>query len=444
MRSRLLLAAFSAALSACGSTLYSSEGLPPLQTGPGNTCDANTQLECGAAVCVTREVAQCEACGTPCPLVGNATPTCTSPNPATTPRSCGYSCAPGWLRCTSGCCHAVVVAAGGDHTCAVTTDQTLRCWGANGSGQVTRLTTSVAEPLPVTVFGQGAGFVLAVGFAHTCGVVSGVVQCWGANGRGQATAPALSGAVTGLAAGLAHTCAIAGGTVTCWGDNTLGQTTINLTGLSAAARIVAGANHTCTLDGGAVRCWGDNRRSQLGPGPGSPFAAGSGIATIGAGHDHTCVADSVTDGLSCWGGNAGNAVLPGLADPQPTPAVPRKAGGSGQPIVGAKPVGLIAAGRVHTCATLPAVPTELPVCFGAENGYGQLGGSTTTPPAQEPVSVGGLTPDPLVITSGTDHVCAIQSTDGELKCWGRNDFGQLGIGTTQTPINPGPVLVVGP
>jgi alpha-tubulin suppressor-like RCC1 family protein len=268
--------------------------------------------------------------------------------------------------------------------------------------------------------------------------VNGAVTCWGANGAGQASAPALTGTITGLAAGQAHTCAIASGTVTCWGDDTFGQRTITLTGLSPAARIVAGANHTCTLDGGAVRCWGDDRKSQLGGG--APFGAGSNLISIGAGHDHTCVADGATDGLSCWGANPGGVVLPGLAIPQqPTPAVPQKSGGSAQSILGGKPGGILAAGRAHTCAVRLPAPPELPGCFG-DNGFGQLGGAT--PPAPEVVLVSGLTADLLGLTSGADHACA-RLSDQSLKCWGRNDLGQLGNGSTTTPATPGAVFVSG-
>jgi len=429
-----LLAVF---LSACTGGLYTAEGLPPLNGGGGKNCDPNTQLDCpGVATCVDRDATQCEACGTPCPTVANAIATCGAP--AGTPRACRYTCNPGWLSCRSGCCRAVTVAAGGDHTCAVTDDATLRCWGANGSGQVTRTSTSVSEPLPVTVVSQGAGFVLAAGFAHTCAVVNGAVQCWGANGAGQATVPSLTGTVTGLAAGQSHTCAIAGGAVTCWGDNTFNQTTISLSGLSPAARIVAGANHTCTLDGGAVRCWGQTDKL----GGGSPFAAG--IVAIAAGHGHTCASDGSAGGLTglyCWGSNPGGVVLPGLPDPQPTPAVPPKEGGSGQNIVGSKPVVFLAAGRAHTCAVLASVPAEPAVCFG-DNAALQLG--NVTPAPQSSATIAGLTVEPRLLSSGAEHSCAI-TAESELKCWGRNDLGQLGDGTTQPPGTgaPGAVFVSG-
>jgi len=441
MRAPLVVAAL--ALAACGDGIYTAQGLPPLGGGGGGTCTDPTVQCPGSTDCLAPTVDHCSQCS-PCQSAPfNGKVECLPVNGTTRPYSCVPSCDPGWLFDGSGCSRAVAVAAGGDHTCAVTASGKLRCWGANGKGQVTGDTSSVAEPLPRPVTGVvgNAAPLLAAGFEHTCAVVDTSIQCWGANLDGQSTVPSLQGAVTGLAAGRAHTCAVAGGSVRCWGANDQGQLGVPA-GLTNVARIVAGANHTCTLHtDGAVRCWGENGKSQLGPGPGSPFAAGSGLRSIAAGHDHTCVADGVNDGLLCWGANLGGVVLPGLADPQPTPAIPPKEGGSGQPIVGGKVVGLMAAGRAHTCATLPiatGVP-ELPVCFG-DNRFLQLG--ELTPPPQNSVAVRGLSPDPPVISAGADHTCALLA-DSSLKCWGRNHFGQLGDGTTQTPTTPGAVFVSG-
>src|SRR5205823_6620661 len=77
------------------------------------------------------------------------------------------------------------IAAGNDHTCAVTATQ-VACWGYNGDGQVGTGGTSSHETTPVAVAGTAGALAVAAGGTHSCAITPGkTVVCWGANGSGQ-------------------------------------------------------------------------------------------------------------------------------------------------------------------------------------------------------------------------------------------------------------------
>jgi hypothetical protein len=244
----------------------------------------------------------------------------------------------------------VALAAGGFHTCALTSGGGVKCWGDNSYGQLGD--DSNTERLePVNVSGLTSGVVaIAAGNGHTCALTSGGgMKCWGYNGDGRLgdgtttdrdTPVDVSGLTSGVASITAdgwHTCAVTtGGAAKCWGDNTYGQlgdatqtdrrAPVGVSGLtSGVASISAGSWHTCAVTtGGAAKCWGDNAYGHIGDGsfeerhaPVAVTGLGSGVAAISGGVTHTC-ALTTGGGVMCWGeaGTLGNGT-PGASSPVP-------------------------------------------------------------------------------------------------------------------------------
>ena len=134
---------------------------------------------------------------------------------------------------------------------------------------------------------------------------------------------------------------------------------------------------------------------------------------VGAGGNHTCVGLSM--GPFCWGANGSGQLGGPTASPLgDSVAVPAESD---------LPFDFVWPGGSHTCG----LSDQQPYCWGA-NGSGQLGdgGGGVDQPA--PVAVSGGTTFTWMAT-GASHTCAI-GTDGFAYCWGLNDQGQLGTGST--------------
>lgn len=173
---------------------------------------------------------------------------------------------------------------------------------------------------------------------------------------------------------------------------------------------------------------GNNDAGQLGNGTNSPSCGPKNIPWVGlpftaidANWRHTCGLTS--DGLAkCWGDNSWGQLGTGESSYW----------GELSPVdvVGLGVATGISAGggTSHTCAVTGAGAAK---CWGGNN-YGQLGDGTTIPrPA--PVDVSGLGTGMLALSVGGSHTCAL--VDGgagvrRVKCWGMNYAGQLGDGTT--------------
>ena len=128
----------------------------------------------------------------------------------------------------------VGIAARWRHTCALTSDSSLFCWGSNANGQLgLGETTDRGAPVRVPVFGVGH---VALGYSSTCvQITDGTVRCWGANDIGQlgdgtnmgrsspTPVPALAG-LSAIVLGGSHGCALSPDLgVVCWGNNAQGE-----------------------------------------------------------------------------------------------------------------------------------------------------------------------------------------------------------------------------
>src|SRR2546425_23071 len=205
--------------------------------------------------------------------------------------------------------------------------------------------------------------------------------------------------------------------------------------------VSAGFVHTCgfTTAGGAY-CWGVNYCGQLGDGDTtrrtSPIAVGGGLtfATVSAAYFHTC-GITIAGAAYCWGVN-GTGQLGNGTTTAPQTCLGAPCSMSPAAVVGGLTFATVSAGVYHTCAI---TTSGAAYCWGY-NGGGALGDGTWADTKQtSPVAVvGGLTF--AAVSAGSFHTCGV-TTAGAAYCWGDNDNGQLGDGTT-TP-RAGPVAVVG-
>jgi alpha-tubulin suppressor-like RCC1 family protein len=350
------------------------------------------------------------------------------------------------------------------HTCALTTSGGVKCWGQGNSGQVGN-GTYADSPTPVDVTGLTSGVAqITLGDYHTCALTTnGGVKCWGRNldgqlGNGTQISSALPVDVIGLTSGVAqisagesYTCAVmTSGGAKCWGGNYSGElgngtyvnsaAPVDVTGLtSGVAQISTGEGDTCvvTTSGGA-KCWGYNGTGQLGNGtygdsatPGDVTGLASGTFQIRVGSSHVC-ALTTNGGAKCWGDNYYGELGVG-AFPTAYPygsAVPVDVSGLTSGVAQISPGGL------HTCALTTSGSVQ---CWGY-NIYGSLGNGTNVNSAA-PVNVIGLASGIAQISTGYFHACGL-TTGGGVKCWGYDGNGELGDGMFQSLV-PKPVDVIG-
>ena len=246
------------------------------------------------------------------------------------------------------------VGTGENHACAVRSDGSAQCWGANGDGQL---------DLPSGVkFRQ-----IASGWRFSCGIkADGSLACWGRSSHQQAGPP--DGQYTDVTAGWDHACAIGPAGTVCWGREADGRTAVP-SGVAFTA-IGAGAEHTCGLTtSGDLMCWGknDNGRadSRLGP-----------FTALAVGVIHTCVLRENSIAL-CQGQSDD-----GQSEPPATAFVH------------------LSAGSDRTCGTLATGQVE---CWDAR-------------PAESPNETFGPPGAFTSVSVGWDQACAINEV-GQVACW---------------------------
>jgi alpha-tubulin suppressor-like RCC1 family protein len=260
--------------------------------------------------------------------------------------------------------------------------------------------------------------------------------------------------VVDVSTGDTSTCAVlATGRVYCFGLNFFGQlgTSTNLgtnnpnsspilvAGLTEVEAVTAFADHACALrSNDAASCWGSNLNGQLGSGDTtaswSPIGVNSlGIDEVAVGYMHTCAA-TWNARARCWGRNMDGQLGTAVNAGTNNPT------SSPIEVPNLTDVGGITAGEEHTCTS---TTVERVKCWG-NNEYGQLGRSTPgVDYSSTPTLIGDLT-DVSAVVAGRDHTCAL-STTGTVSCWGLNVSGQLGRFpnfNTASP-NPTPWAVIG-
>jgi alpha-tubulin suppressor-like RCC1 family protein len=350
------------------------------------------------------------------------------------------------------------LSAGTLHTCGVTTDNLGYCWGGAGGGELG--TGSFQGSLtPVPVAGGRRFLEIRAGTTYTCGLTTdNRAYCWGANffgqlGDGTTTSRPTPGPVSGgrrfrqLRAGKGHVCALTFADVAfCWGDNSSGQvgdgtTTerhvpVRVAGGLLFKQVRGGGSHTCALTAGSrAYCWGSNAAGQLGDGTRTrrlkPVPVSGQLAFTGgliAGGAHTCGVASEKRPY-CWGDNTvgqtgtGSSLLRILR--------PRA-------IADNRRFNSVSAGGDHGCGLILGTSTW---CWGRAY-YGVIGDGG---PLYRDFNV--HIPVPVLngyaftgLTSGASHTCAI-GEGGQAWCWGWNEAGQLGDGTTDD--RSAPVAVAG-
>ena len=419
----------------------------------GIQCFGGTSL-CGSA-CVDESIDKnhCGNCNTVCSGVCSAGHCCSSGQVY-----CGACDTP--LNCTVKSGGAL--AAGLSHTCGINSSGVLKCWGEGSDGELGNGKGTLSK-VPVLPSISGTAIFVGAGGSHTCAVLAnGTAFCWGYGfdgqlGDGQATSNdsptevASLANVTRIDGGGDQSCAIAnGGTVMCWGGNFYGDLGNNgsfvesdtpiAAQIGSVTEISAGLGyHTCAvLSSGGVQCWGEDDYGECGDNNPNAFeddvpvdvvdtnnAKLANIVHVQLGNVHTCAIDS-SNNLWCWGDNSYKE----LGNNASTGFYAAKANISG---VSAVALGGDGFSWAHTCVIIKS--TGAVQCWGS-NDYGQLGnGSTSTTPigvanATTPIASGAV-----AIAAGERHTCAMKN-DGTVWCWGYNGSGQIGDNTKTNRSSP--------
>jgi alpha-tubulin suppressor-like RCC1 family protein len=261
-------------------------------------------------------------------------------------------------------------------------DPRLKCWGYNGYGQLGQSNFSNYTYIPTTPainlgVGRYATQFSVSDYHHTCARLdNGTVKCWGHNPYGQ----------------------LGTGDVASWGTNVVGKTMADLpaidlgTGVTAKS-VHAGYLHSCAVTSDdRLKCWGYNTYGELGQGHSSHIGDGAG---------------EMGDNLPYINLGTGRTVKK------------------------------LATGVHYSCAILDNDKVK---CWGY-NYYGQLGTESTASLGATPASMGNNLPYVNLGTGRTaldvkvgHYTTCVLLDNNDVKCWGYNNRGQTGSGTTDFAI----------
>jgi alpha-tubulin suppressor-like RCC1 family protein len=289
---------------------------------------------------------------------------------------------------------------------------------------------------------------------HTCAVFYGALYCWGQNQRGQLglgdssnrDRPERVGARSDWAevtTAAEHSCALAqDGSVWCFGANDRGQ--LSGSGVNdvlvprrvaleaAALQVSAESDFSCArLDSGALYCWGENTEGQLGQDDTYPGADEFSPLRVADFDDWTYI--DAGQGHACglrapgslWCWGRNSDVQLGTGPDTPVQfRFP-------EPVGSETDFALVQAGQMQSCAIREAGELS---CWG-RNDFGNLG-TGDLDPRLVPTTIG--TGGYAQMSLDTFHACAVDRS-GTLACWGRNVEGQLGLGDNEDRVSPSPV-----
>ncbi|HXB25440.1 MAG TPA: hypothetical protein VNV25_11990 [Gemmatimonadaceae bacterium] len=360
------------------------------------------------------------------------------------------------------------IAAGDESTCLLTQAGSAYCWGADTSGALGDGTSVGVELTPIAVAGNHTYTALSGAEFFRCGLSGELPLCWGQtlnDGPGSLYTDSVPASLTAglpplaaISAGPSHACGLTkAGIAYCWGENYFGQLGIGDTLRHPSAVAVAGGMrwtaisvgfwHTCALTADSTTfCWGENLVGELAASPDSvplsttplAIAGAPKFASLSAGSLYTCGL-TAAGALYCWGwnyaGNLGDSTTTNTEIPTPV----------GQPNLVFRSV--ITSSANSIALTTCGITTANAVYCWGWGGYGQLGNpsapivscdSVTT----NPVPCSSLVPFPVAgglafetVSIGTTHACGV-TLSSTAYCWGTNDHGQLGDGTTQSSTVP--------
>jgi alpha-tubulin suppressor-like RCC1 family protein len=339
--------------------------------------------------------------------------------------------------------HGSTAAAGNAHTVVVASDGTVWAWGTNNLGQVgDGTTTQRPVPTAVATLDTASITVVAAGANHTLALSSdGTVWAWGLNTSGQLgdgtttnrTSPVhltTLTSVVAISAGGNHSVALrTDGTIYTWGLNTSGELGINSTTQSTtpvlvsstllASAVGAGTSHTLAVaTNGTVWSWGKNSNGQLGDGTTTQRLtpvqmSGVTAASAVSGGDLFSLV-RLSDGTIKAVGYNGYGQLGDGTTTQRTAAVT---------VSGLTDISQVATGGSFAVAA----SGDGALWTWGNNGAGQLGLGTTTS-ASSPQAVSSV--DTIsVVAAGASHLI-VASQDGIVSVAGANSGKQLGNGTS--------------
>lgn len=361
--------------------------------------------------------------------------------------------------------NVAAVGLGYSHSCAVLVNGHARCWGLDGSseqgtgGAINRMAFEFGQPVASAFNSVGDVSHLSVHAYHACAVVDGRVYCMGENGRGElgngshlsSTTPVQVIGITNAIRvynGLHHSCALRiDGTVACWGANDQGQlgsgddiaestTPVTVASLSDVVSLSVGYRHNCAArSDGTAYCWGDNQDGGLGIGTmagtrDTPVQVQGiiNVSEIGASKSNNASCARVASGnVYCWGSNQNGELGNDSFLNSAIPIAVQNLSGVTTLVIGGADI----SDDWDEFQTMPAFMCAIRnngelYCWGAGHegqfGIGPGNGQHNVP-ARIPLMQGVIS-----ASIGGNHVCAVLA-DHTMSCWGRNDSGQLGLGS---------------